>query len=543
MQGATTEPEQGSTDGSEQSGTNDDGSLLDEEYSRRGAMRAGAAAGATVVALGAGVNPVAAETVESVNFGSEYVDNPWIEGTVTVEVTEPDMAPMEHVANDGTVTPLSDYGIVLAEDRSDDSTANAHNPVTLSAASIDADEYSDFPRGLTYDDDADSSTDEVDVSALDSTHWSASGMTVSDPSEGVLRLDASAGGDSATLDLSAVGSEDGTIESGVDRKFLQLVADVDALASSASIEFRVTDSGGTQKVARIEDGGDESTTAVLGSTTGDSQVMEVRLGELANDLSDVTSLTVAAVNGSSTIDLHALNLEKESSWSFGTEEYVNSDDEVETRTVKQPSGDFSIVDLDTLPDWALNSSIEGVTYDVELQASALPDEQVYAQNNEAASTYEYPRTLNWVAEFEWPSAYDVSVSAGALKDVVAIAPTRYLTAEVATGVAELDSDDPWGDVDGITWTSRAGSIESVGTTVELMSSTTASDRTDVHFETNLRESEVEDATSASSGSGAAVAVGGSGGGTFSFLKTGVLGVVTALGVWKRKAIAAFLGLV
>jgi hypothetical protein len=539
--------EQESTD--EQHSTEPD--VLDRDMTRRGALRAGAAGAATVAALGTGVAPVAAQnSIDDLAFSSDVVDAPYITGTVTVETTEPDMAQLDHIDDSGEVTPLSDYGIVLAESTDEDS---PHNPVTLRASDIQADEFSAFPRGITYDHDSDTSTDEVDVSALDADLWStdvsstAGSMSVSSPSEGRLKISTSSqtSGDVAiaTFDLATAGSEDATITSGVDRKYLQMIADVDVLNTGATVEVRVEDSTGSQKVATIATGADETTSSVLLSSTGASQVANARLGELATDLSDIEKVRIAVLDANVDMTLDGLNLERESEWVFGSEEYLDSDNNVDTQDVTEPRGTYSITGLGTLPSALASAPIEGVKYDVWLSATEVPSEQVHAEVRSSPDSYDRSQVLDWVVEYEWPSAYDLSVSAGTLRNVTALPSSRYLVAEVATGIADIDPDADDSietQVDNISWTDRSGSLGSVGDRNDLLTGLVSSDRTAVHIEALLSEDEVSTATDVGAGAGGAVAVGGSSG-PLDRVWSIMAAVAGGIALYYRKTIASVLG--
>ncbi|WP_336331126.1 hypothetical protein [Haloarcula sp. CGMCC 1.2071] len=515
------------------------------------------AAVATIATAGAATGGAAgAATWEgSINWASEYVDDPYINGSVTVETHEQDHAELDYVNDSGETVSLTDHGIVLASAPDSES---AHNPVSLAAKDIRSPEFTAFPRGLQWDSDSDGDIDSEDdeVSALDATHWSTTGATngsisVTDGDSDSLVIETSsvASGEtvSASIDLSSVASEDATITDGIARKYLQTVMDVDSLPSGSTVEFAIIASDGTEVTAHVSPDADTSTVAGLADATGTSLVREARTGELESaqgvDLPDIQSVEVRVKEDSAGITLHGLNVERESEWEFGVEEYVDSDSNIDTREVTEPSGSFAITSLDSLEAPFDSAVIDGVSYDVEMRASMLPEEQVHARVTDAPSTYDRGKVLEVVPEFEWPTAYALStVSAENMEDEVSVASSRYLTVEVATAVSDIDPSDDnstvWEQVDNISWTDRSGSMGSVGSTTELLSSVAASDRSVTHIETNLSESEVEAATS--TGSGAAVAASGGSGG-FGGLMTLVTGLLGGLAVWKRKAIGALLG--
>lgn len=512
--------------------------VLEAQVSRRRALQGMAAAGTAAVGIGATAGSAAAAS--TVNYSdSEVAHDPRYLATVTVEDHESDMAELQYVADDGSVVDLPDEGIVLRQ-RPDTDTTTAHNPVTLMASSFDADEFSAFPRGVTFDHDSDSSTDEQEVSALDAQHYATAGtaISVTNPDTDQLRISTSSisSENTATLDLSTVGSTDGTITDGIDRKFFQVVADVDQVNAGALVEARITATdGSTKTVSVVDSSGDTSTEAVLFSSTGDSKVGEARLGELATDLSDIQKVVFAVSGGDVDLTLHALNLERETRWQFGEQEIVNSDSEIETQAVEAPSGQFSITSLSTLDGTSFEAAaIEQVTYTAEMRASEMPASAHYVEVSDAEA-YDQPKMAKVARVFEWPTAYTLGITVDKLVDEVTLPQTRYIGVDVATGASEIDE---LSDTDDLSTTSRTSNYSSIGTSVDLATAVTSLDRVISVHEVLLTESQAS-AFTASLG-GAAVAV--NGGGSNSGILAMASGVVVAAAVWFRSNILALLGL-
>ena len=515
----------------------DDGAELHETtLSRRRFMATTAAVGAAAVAGGAGV--AAAEGGLTLDEGSEKVNDPYITGTETIAEHQGDMSQLEYVADDGEVASLKDDGIVMARRPETDSDVPvAHNPVTFSAANIESEEYTAFPRGATYDDDADADTDEVDVSALEATHWTtanaSSGSISVTESDGALSVSASAmaGGETVTarFDLSSVASEDVSITDGVPRKWLQVVMDVDALPAGSSVVFGIEDSTGTKATAAVDPSGDESNVDDLATATGTSLVREARVGELEDaqsvDLEDITVLEIAIKEADAGITLHGLNLERESRWTFGTVESVNSDDELEENDVEEPSGSVSITSLKSLDGTPFASAtIRDLKLDVEQRASELPSGQTLART-EPADAYDRDKILEVVRVFEWPTAYDLSSALDKVLDEVALPASRHLTVEIASGTGEVED---WDDVDAVSsWTSKTSSYDAaIETDVELSTTPTVGDRVVVRYELLVDDNELEAMTTSASAL-AAGAVGG-GGGWFGSIRSVIMAVVVGV---------------
>lgn len=445
----------------------------------------------------------------TLDFSSSFVHDPWIAGTATVETVKSDMSQLEYVADDESVTSLVEDGFVIAREPDDDDLP--HNPVRLSAANIDSTDYSAFPRGTTYDHDNDSATDEEDVEWHDPSHWALTNATNGSISLEEVDRDgmrvvtsAVASGEtvSATFDLSTVGSSDSTITSGMSRKFLQNVVDVDSLPSGVVVEFAIQDSAGTEVTATYDPAGDTSTEGVLLAATGPSQVVEARVGELeseqAVELGDIQVLEIRVKETDADFTLHGLNLERSTAWEFGTQEYQTTDSDgntvVETQEVSEPSGTFGITSLNTLEDTPFSTAaLNSVEYDVEAKASELPESRVWARITDTPDTYDRPKQLEEVLEYETPSAYELDVILDTLNDTVLLPGSRYQEASIAKGIEDIDE---WSDIeDSISWTDRLTTYEdaSIGDDVELSATVSANDRNAVRLIKVLGEDEAADA--------------------------------------------------
>ncbi len=536
--------------------TTNDEDLMSREVSRRRAL--GMGAGAAIALASAGTASAQTETPDaedvSVNFDSEFVHDPYVNASVTVTEHLGSFSQFEFTNNAGEVADLGDDGFTLARAPDDEDTP--HNPVSLKASAFYTDddgsrtvhdEYGAFPRGVTYDDDGDSDTEEEPVSALDATHWTTSdatngSITVADGEDGTLDVSTSsvASGEtvSANFDLSSVGSSDGTITSGVLRKHLQTVVDVDALPSGALVELAVIDSTGAEVTATIDPSADLSEESVFATSTGDAKVGQAPIGELGS-LEDIEQFEIRVSEADATLTFHGLNLDRESAWTFGSQERqtTNDDDEtiVEVVDVEEPDGDYSITDLGSLDETPFgNAAIAEVTYDAEMRASEMDEDEVniLARLKETPSTYDRPHEIEIVVEYNPTEAYATSYDFENLLDEVALPQSRYTGVEVATGVAEIED---WEDVEDTSWTSRTSSYDSVGDDVELYSSLASSDRTYTRHRYLLDDDEADDATS----SAAVAAVGASGGGGSGGINwgvTGLLGFLAAAAAWFRKDI-------
>lgn len=518
---------------------------------RRGAMKAGAVAVGTVAMASTGaVGEISGD--ETIDFSHDLAHDPLINGSITVANHKSDFDQLDYVNDSEVRTSLIDEGVVLASEPDSDT---PHNPVTLKASNFEHKELNAFPRDLKYDSDGDGDIDSDDKGVFwhDPTHWSkdASGSAgtgslteVGDNKEIRVTTSSQTSGDviAWTFDLSTVGSQDATITDGVSQKRLQLVADIDALQSAALVEIAIVDSNANEVTATIDGDGDASTTQVLASTTGDSKVLEVPVGDLESDqsvtLDDIQQVKIRVSDDNPDVTFHGVNLESSSEWVFGEEEFTNSDGDVDVREVTKPAGAFTVTGLPSIPAPLDTARIKNVQFDVELRASHLPEDQLHVRVNDSPDAYDRPKEVEMVPEFEWPSGYDLTVSAGSAEVDVEVPNSRYTGVEVATAINDIDE---WSDIDdSISWTDKTGSMGSVDSTTELLASTAAGDRTGVRIRTIHSEDEATAVTSTSGGSAAVAASGGGGGFSIGGITIG-LGLLTGVGIAFRKRLMGLLG--
>ncbi len=535
--------------------TTDNCATCDSLTRRRFMAATGAAAlAATGSAAADDTTESASETTVAANdlaFDSDYVHAPYLTGTVSVDEVGPDMAALEYVADNEEVADLAeDAGFALARQPDDEDTP--HNPVTTSAANFEHPELTAFPRDTVYDSDSDGDIDDEDEEVVwhDPTHWTTTDATDGSISlsegEGdslVISTSSVASGETvkASFDLSSVGNSDATITDGMSRKFLQVLADIDSLPAGVVVEAAVIDSGGSEVTATADPSGDTATDGVMFSSTGASKVAQPRVGDLEDaqgvTLDDIETVEIRVKETDADLTLHGLNLERATEWTFGTEEYQTTNDDgetvVDTQAVTSPSGEFSITGLDTLSDTPFaDATIRGVTYDVEVRASDLPNSRVWARLKDTPDTYSYPKELETVFEFETPSAYALDINLSGGTDEVLLPAGRFLSAGVAKAISDIEE---WEDIEeSISWTDRTSTYTdaSPGTEVTLFSSVSSADRNAARIRVLLEEDEAETATSGDGDSSAAAAAAsdgdGGGGGLFGGAKSAILGVLATV---------------
>jgi len=267
------------------------------------------------------------------------------------------------------------------------------------------------------------------------------------------------------------------------------VLDVDTLESGVTVAIRAKDSDGDYREVTIDPSADSSTTSVVANATTTSKVYQVQLGELSttsggngDGLQDYDSLEISISEANADVTFYGLNLERETKWTFGDQEYTNSDSELDTQTLEEPTGTFDITSLSTLPDVFSSATLADVKYDVEFRAAGLPSDQVDFEFKDAPK-YNYESRFEVVYGWELPSAYDLSYSSESLEDEVMLPGSRFVDARFASGVSELPD---LSDVEDIDWTDRSDKYGSVGDEIVLSDVISAGNLVTAHFDYAVR---------------------------------------------------------
>lgn len=474
---------------------------------RRNFLRAtaGAAALATV-----GVGTVAASR-GSLNWGHDYVHNPFFgEDTLTkakhkMSWGATDAALMDYEDDSGEKATLG--GVVDRED--------TDNILTVRADKMDVPDFYVFPRGETFDSDGDGDDDE-DVSALDPQHWTLTNATNGSISvedgglKGEYSLRASstsvASGETvtATFDMASITSD-------VSKRYLQLVTNVDALASGSVVTIRVIDGDGDKKAVKIDPAGDTANDDVIASATGTGIVSQVRLGDLATtadgdgSFTEIETVEIEIADADADITLAALDVEKKSRLEFGSR-LINEDTDDEERVVNyEPSGDITATGLDT---FSSEFTVDGATfYDVAFPMHHTLEKGSLAFEHEFEATDEHPGydfIFTVRGKQEVPAEIDLKHAGLTYEDEQKAPSSRYLLVRTAEAVG----DTAFADIDDTEWTSHTSSYGSRGSDVALSSAVqpgvTWAYEAEILVTTDQKEA-IESGTSDGGGGGAMLA--------------------------------------
>ena len=500
-----------------------DAQLYDTTMGRRAILVTTAATAAA--AAGAGVASAAVQ----LDRDSEYAHNPTLSGTVTIAQHDRQVfdSPLAYIDDSGDTVSLAAAGGVVATGEE----GKPHNPISLRADRINAEEFRAFPRGETFQN---TDGDDEDLSALDAQHWttdesgSAGSLTVentSAASEGdALRVATSGQTDT---DVATATFSDFEISSGEQRKRLQLVASIDALDDPTVVYVRVRDASDAVNEAWIDTNADSTAAGTIATGTDAGVVYQTQLGDLAGDLDTIEEIEIAIEDGNADLTIAGLNLERESEWSFGTREFENADEELETETIEEPTGAYSITSIDSLDENVFNSvSIANVDIDVEFKAGEIGERGVLEHEFSDAERYDQDSRLDDLVGWDLPSAYDLSYGTLTFNDTVKYPSGRYLEVAYQTGLDEL----PALDDDRDSWTDATGTYESgsIGDEITLSADVSGGEIIGWYADVLMNSNEQDDATTSGGiGGGAA----GSAGGWFSGVRGILMSAVIGVGSW------------
>ncbi|WP_253737990.1 hypothetical protein [Halohasta salina] len=390
--------------------------------------------------LTAAVGPVAAQQqTTQINPDASAAQNPYISADVTVDAFDRSaMEPGQYEDDSGEIATLP--AVVDKSDDVDDLGTGEVNPYHFVASDIEFADAAGFPNS------------EGNVSAVhNESRWStdtsasAGSMTVADSSTapGVESLEVSTSSQSSG-DTAVASFSDVSIDSDVEKRYLQAIADVSA-DSGATVEIRAVDADGDY-------------VAILNGTTGEGVVDQEQIGKLSvsgsgdGSMSEVQSIEVVISDGDATVDVSALNADKSSEWTLGDERIQNPDnsDEFDTETVTDhDGGQIQIHDMSTLGPAFEDATISDLTIPMDFRAADLE-----ADANEVNVTFseapEYPsfdqkQTARY--RIELPDAYDLSYANAELRQESNIPNSRYQSVDILEGASDTNFSDLSGWVD------------------------------------------------------------------------------------------------
>ncbi|WP_049934666.1 hypothetical protein [Haloplanus natans] len=451
------------------------------------------------------LSAVAPAATAQVNDGSDYTQGAYIEADVTKDVHQLDWSSaLTYEADDGSQAQLPG---TLNE--------SVNNTYQYQATDLEAAALGEFPRK----DESNNS-----ASGLDASEWTASGASVTDtePAAGVeaIGVSASAAGDSASYSNFSVSSDE-------PNRYLQLVLDVNSLASGAEVQIEVVDSDGDYKQA-IVNGSASMAEDVIATGTGEGYVYQRQLGKMATNTAgdgtfdNIEKVRIEFVGGTADLTITGMNVEKMTTWSFGERKVDTDDDdglETETVTEHKETGAIAIDDLSTIGDALDEGAIHDLTMPVKFRTSDVGGSDVQVNFTAADGYPSFSDRASLYYRLELPSAYDLSYADAELVAETELPSNRYLAVEYAEGV----SDTEFTDIS--TWSDETSQFDNEGDKVSLDTTIQPGQKIAIHAKYLV----TGDERSAIESSGVVGGpIGDSGGGFFSNLPL-IGGIAAAIG--------------
>jgi len=403
---------------------------------------------AGVVLLQAMAMPVMAAN-SSVNYDSGAAPQGEVVGDVTIADAPVDEAALTYSNNNGEWTEFP--GSV---------NESADNPYTFAASDVNFSDASAFPH----------SAENSWTSASDWSSTAAVSVSDTETAPDVDAVTVATDGSMTSGDTeTATFAENVSITSDEEKRYLQLVGDVNTLESGATVDVRVVDEDGDYYNATIDPSASEIGDTTIATQTGEGFVYQQQLGTMEmtqngdGTFNNIEKVEVVVSDADADISLSAVNVDKLGAWDFGDEKVdTDDDDELETQQIEDHNAaQIAIHDLDTMGDTFADGHIKGLTVAFETLLSALPSEDVSVEYTEATQYSNYESHFEGQFRFEMPDQYDLSYANLEFRDTVSLPGTRYVNVEYAEGTGDTEFDDI------SSWTDLTSSYSSVGADVTV----------------------------------------------------------------------------
>lgn len=416
----------------------------------------------------------------------------------------------------------------------DDTTSK--NVVTLRADKMQGSDQSDFPRGEKYDKDGDGEKN-TDLNAIDAVHWATYGADAltgvsATVEKGNTEVDSVRVSSSGLGAGQEVGAEfiDVLIDQDVEKRYLQLVVNVDSLASGAIVEVQPIASDTDYKAAVVDAAASSTATSTIATATGTGIVFQERLADLATTtgasgdgtLEDIDKVRVAIKEADADVTLTALNAERTSRWEYGTEVINEDTDDEDTKTLYAPSGSYTVRDLAGLTGFD-DAEIYDMEIPVFLNMGKMDADLDFDYTfNDAPAFPSMDHELHVRSKLELPSAYDLTHQTPSMTEHVDAPADRFQQVQTAAGVKDTDFDD----IADSSWSDHTASYDAIDKDVSLLS--TVDEGTIYAYEARILVTKAErrEMKVSRGGGGAFLSGGGSGvGGFFGNAKAWIASII------------------
>ncbi|WP_158855603.1 hypothetical protein [Halorhabdus sp. CUG00001] len=388
-----------------------------------------------------------------------------------------DAAPQLGVSGDVTIAdhPMGNDSLTYNNDNGEwtalpaDVNTSVDNPFEFTASDVAFDDAGAFPHAS-------------DATALNASLWatdtssSAGSMTVGEtetaPGVGALSISTASqtSGDTAIASFDLTQTDVASpVTSDENKRYLQIVGDVNALDSGAAVNVQVVDADGDYYEAEINSSR-SSGEDMIANATGEGVIYQAQLGTLTlnqvgdGTFNDIETVEVEVVDGNADVDISALNIDKMGTWDFGDQLIdTDDDDELESEQITEhkTGGPIAVSDLSTLGDTFSDAHIMDLTVPFVQTAEDLAPEDVSVEFTAADQYSNYESHFEGDFRFELRTAYDLSYSNLELTDEASVPATRYVSVEYAEGTGDTAFEDI------SSWSSISGSYDGVGADVSI----------------------------------------------------------------------------
>lgn len=415
--------------------------------------------------------------------------------------------------------------------------------ISYRADQIEADALGQFPR--VSEEDGNNS-----VTWLKTGNWSttASTLSVTDSddatAEGVPSIQIGTDGSyGASSSESASYSVD--ISDDVEKRYLQLVMNVDDLEANAELAVQIRDGNGDYVAAVVNSSRDATATDVIANQTASGVVYQEQLGKLSvagsgdGSLDAIEEVRVVVSDGDANATITGLNVQKKSRWDFGEDRVADSttdaDDDYTGETVysRAEGGRINAADFMTLGSTFDDATFHKLQYtNVEYRMQDKPS-AASVEFPEAKNYPSYPYLLDVSYRRTIETGYDISHGNIELRTNQSFLSERYTQLRYAEGVGDTETSN----ISESDWIDLSGSLGEQGKLITA-DSTVQSDTTYViEFESKLQQGQY-DALQPQTGGGG---FWGGGGGSnpftsfYNWVAGGIAGLLGMVGIGKARS--------
>jgi len=404
----------------------------------------------------------------ALNQSADKTPNPRITSQVTKsEHKMGDWGAMDYQANDGSMATLPG-----------EINQSVDLPVAYKATDVNFSAADEFPRSTDADHATESQLWTKDASGSAGTGTVSNTTTAT----GVDAVQMSTSSQTSSDTMSFTYS-DFTVSSDENSRYLQIALDVNTLDSGATVNVSVVDSDGDERRAILATGENYADANVIGNSTGEGLVYQEELGQIplegsgSGTWNDIEKVRVDVHDANADVEISALNLERQSPWTWG-------ENETSQITNHGEGGYINITSLGTLGSTFEDATLHDVSIQVDLPASNLSDDRVEA-NFTRDETDAYPGyfgTADIYYRVSARSAYDLSWGNPETVETQSLPGNRYITVEHASGVGSTDFQD----IEDSKWTDKTDSYGAEGENVSV-ASISSGDENVIHYELKLQE--------------------------------------------------------